>query len=77
MDETSDQTPPKQLHVLHDSKLDVERLQGDAADTPFLATPWADREAIEPGARVLLFLGDEQIRDLAPLALEKQWEIAC
>ena len=75
MDETSDQTPPKQLHVLHDSKLDVERLQGDAADTPFLATPWADREAIEPGARVLLFLGDEQIRDLAPLALEKQWEV--
>jgi uncharacterized hydrophobic protein (TIGR00271 family) len=75
MDETSEQTPPKQLHVLHDSKLDVERLQGDAADTPFLATPWADREAIEPGARVLLFLGDEQIRDLAPLALEKQWEV--
>ena len=74
-DEMPAQSPVRQLHVLHDSKLDVDRLQADAADTSFLATPWADRDAIEAGARVLLFLGDEQIRDLAPLALEKQWEV--
>jgi uncharacterized hydrophobic protein (TIGR00271 family) len=79
-DQTTGETtvPParaNKLAIIHDSKLDPERLATDVPEVPFEPVPWSDREAPGQGARVLLFLGDEQIRDLAPLALERQWEV--
>ena len=74
-EESTAQNSTVPLYVIHDSKLDVQRLENDTQDTAFTAIPWAERETVPAQSRVLLFLGDEQIRDLAALALEQQWEV--
>jgi uncharacterized hydrophobic protein (TIGR00271 family) len=75
----SEQTPslevPAELYLVHDASLDLDDLRAQAPDTPFTPIAWSERDTPPPAARVLLYLGDEQIRDLGPLALEKQWEV--
>ncbi|QFU75292.1 TIGR00341 family protein [Halioglobus maricola] len=60
-------------YLVHDSTLD-ERAETWAAGLEFV--PWSDRESVPAGATLLLWLGDEQIRDLAHLALEREWTVA-
>lgn len=62
-------------YLLHDSSLEQAAAAELAGNSGVVPTAWADRETIVPGARVLLWLGDEQVRDLAPLAMEREWEI--
>ncbi len=62
--------------LVHDSSFDAE------AAGPWLETllpqlvAYGDRESIPAGSTVLLWLGDEQIRDLSPLALQREWTVA-
>ena len=59
-------------YLIHDASFDPQEF-GEALDvTP---VPAAEREQVPAQSRVLLYLGDEQIRDLAPLALERRWEV--
>ncbi len=71
----SEKAAKVQLYLLHDSSLEPQRLAEKVPEVPFTPVPWAERESLEEGTRVLLYLGDEQVRDLAPLALERSWEI--
>ncbi|AQA19483.1 TIGR00341 family protein [Halioglobus japonicus] len=59
-------------YLIHDSSLD-ERAQTWGEGLQFV--PWAEREALPQDAIVLLWLGDEQIRDLAPLVMERNWAV--
>ena len=68
-------TPPPHLYVLHDATLDPVALSEEVPDIAFTAVSWSERDTPPSGARVLLYLGDEQIRDLAQLALDRAWEI--
>ena len=63
------------LYLVHDDSLDPQALSQRAEGIAFRALPWGERQQIPEGARVVLCLGDEQIRDLAQLALERGWEI--
>ena len=63
------------LFLIHDSSLDdmkIARL-GGLAKVTFLR--WAEREKPPRQSRVLCYLGDEMIRELATSALEREWEI--
>jgi uncharacterized hydrophobic protein (TIGR00271 family) len=66
---------PADLYLIHDSKLEPELM----AELSELATvtfvPWAERETPPAHARVLLYLGDEQVRDLAEQSMEREWEV--
>lgn len=63
------------LYLIHDSSLDEHEKAalGALASVTFL--PWAERETPQSQTRVLLYLGDEMIRELAAIALEREWEI--
>jgi uncharacterized hydrophobic protein (TIGR00271 family) len=68
-------SPARALHLLHDGSLDLAALAAQVPDVPFSAVSWSGRETVPARARVLLYLGDEQVRGLASLALELQWEV--
>ena len=59
--------------LVHDSTFEPERAASWLEEAQLQLVPWAARETIATGARVLLWLGDEQIRDLAQLTLEREW----
>ena len=63
-------------YLVHDSSFDPDGAAPwmDALSPTLLA--FGERESIPAGATVLLWLGDEQIRDLAPLALQREWIVA-
>ena len=63
------------LYLVHDSTLDPASLEDLPPGVDITFLPWSERETPPGEARVLISLGDEQIRDLAPLALERQWEV--
>ncbi len=67
--------PPLHLYLLHDDTLDPRALAGEVPGIAFTALTWNGRETPPAGARVLLCFGDEKIRDLAQLALDRQWEV--
>ncbi len=71
----SEAVDPVFLYLIHDSSLAPEAALELAQNHGLQAVPWADRETVPSNARVLLCLGDEQVRDLALLALERGWEI--
>lgn len=66
---------PPELFLIHDTSVDPQALAALVPEVSFLALPWSERETPSLGARVLLCLGDEQIRDVGHLALERQWEV--
>ncbi|KAA1194224.1 TIGR00341 family protein [Pseudohalioglobus sediminis] len=63
-------------YLLHDSSFEADRAADWVEAFALRATPWVDREEIPADATVLLWLGDEQIRELADLALDRKWVIA-
>ena len=63
------------LYLLHDTSLEPAAIAELTAQAPLEAVLWSERDALPSAVRLLLYLGDEQIRDLAPHALEKQWEV--
>ena len=66
---------PPELYLIHDTSLDPAALAQSVAATPFIAVSWSERDTPPAGARVLLCLGDEQIRDIAHQALQRQWQV--
>ncbi|MEH6586557.1 MAG: TIGR00341 family protein [Halioglobus sp.] len=63
-------------YLLHDSSFEADRASSWLEGAVIELLPFAERESIAAESRVLLWLGDEQIRDLADLALQRQWKIA-
>lgn len=63
------------LYLIHDGTLDLPSLRAIAPDRQVIGLDWGQRETPPPGARVLLYLGDEPLRDLVPSAIEKRWEV--
>ena len=63
------------LFLLHDSSFDTQRAEAWLQTHQPELVNYAERESIQPDSRVLLWLGDEQVRDLAPLAIERRWQI--
>jgi uncharacterized hydrophobic protein (TIGR00271 family) len=63
------------LYLIHDDILDLQALSELAANRHLIELQWSQRSTPPAGARVLLYLGDGQIRELAVLAMERQWEI--
>ena len=63
------------LYLIHDAGLEPEVIEAlsELADITFV--PWAERESPPALARVLLYLGDEAIRDLALKSLDRQWAV--
>ncbi|GAB5450317.1 MAG: hypothetical protein Hals2KO_06450 [Halioglobus sp.] len=64
-----------QRFLVHDAELDTERVAPLCAQEQIGLLPWEERETIPPGAHVLVFLGDERIRDISMLALQREWAV--
>ena len=64
-----------ELYVIHDGTLGLEPLSELAPGRRLIGLGWDQRDAPPAGARVLLYLPDEQLRELAPLAVDRQWEL--
>jgi uncharacterized hydrophobic protein (TIGR00271 family) len=63
------------IYLLHDDTLDTGSLAGLAPERQLIGLQWRQRSTPPARARVLLYLSDDQVRDLSPLMIEKQWEI--
>ena len=64
-----------ELYLIHDTSLDPAALAQSVSQHPFVAVSWSERDTPPAGARVLLCLGDEQIRDITHQSLQRQWQI--
>ena len=73
--EAAEDGASRELYLIHDTTVDPLALAERVPDISFIAVPWSERDTPVVGARVLFCLGDEQIRDLAHLALERRWEV--
>lgn len=67
------EVPP--LFLIHDSSLSAEDRAALAALAPLTFLSWTERDTPPHQARVLFYLGDEMIREVATRALERQWEV--
>ncbi len=63
------------MYLIHDTNLRAEAMAELSALGSVSFVPWADRDTPPQSARVLLYLGDEMLRELAALALERRWEV--
>ncbi len=68
------QPETSELYLIHDGKLDLRPLREVAQGRRLIGLEWDQRNSPPPGVRVLLYLPDYQVRDLASLAIENQWE---
>ena len=64
-----------ELYLIHDGTLEVQRVRELVRGRRLIDVEWALRDSVPAQSRVLLFLADEQVRDLISLALERQWEV--
>ncbi len=74
-DDTLRNTTAAGLYLIHDAGLEPETIEQLSELADIIFVPWAERDNPRPLARVLLYLGDEAIRDLALQALEQQWGV--
>lgn len=65
---------PSRLYLIYD-ELEPADLPSIGPDQQLIAFKWPDRREPPAGSRVLLRLADDQIRELVPLAIEREWEI--
>jgi len=66
---------PKPIYLVHDDQFDTAAATEGLAAIGATAVPWADRETVPAGSRLLLCVGDERIRDIAVSAPERQWVV--
>ena len=62
--------------MIHDGKLNLSLLSEIETDQNIAIQHWNERNSIPLNASVLLYISDEQIKELILIAIEKQWEIA-
>jgi len=74
-EEASDREVPPPLFLVHDDSLDRAVREADSGAQPAALLPWSDRDSAPDGARVLVCLGDERIREIALLALQRRWQV--
>jgi uncharacterized hydrophobic protein (TIGR00271 family) len=63
------------MYLIHDASLRADAIGELSALGGVSFVPWAERDTPPSGARVLVYLGDEMLRELADLALNRQWEV--
>jgi len=63
------------IYLIHDETLDLASLEELATGHRLVELRWEQRTAPPAGSRVLLYLNDDRIRQLARLASEQQWEV--
>jgi uncharacterized hydrophobic protein (TIGR00271 family) len=63
------------LYVVHDTQFETSSIDSESAEVDVVYVPWAERASPPEESRVLLCLGDELIRDVAQIALERRWEV--
>lgn len=63
------------IYLIHDDILEESSLFERAEDFELVFLHWEQRTTPPADARVLLYLGDEKVKELFPMALEKQWQI--
>ncbi|MDX1733100.1 MAG: DUF389 domain-containing protein [Halioglobus sp.] len=61
--------------LLHDDELTVDAVAEVCSAHGITLLPWSERESCPAQARVLLYVGDERTRDLAALAMERDWAV--
>jgi uncharacterized hydrophobic protein (TIGR00271 family) len=64
------------VYLIHDGTLDLQLLSEITTAQPITVQHWDDRNSIPLNACVLLYISDEQIKELTLTAIEKQWTIA-
>ncbi|MFT6285963.1 MAG: putative hydrophobic protein (TIGR00271 family) [Alcanivorax sp.] len=74
MDETNTAEAKPIATLLYDPALEDLGLKPEQHQQ-LTCNPWPDRADIPADARVLVCLGDEKIRDLVELAMERKWEL--
>ncbi len=62
------------LYLIHDDTLELEPLSRLAPARRLIGLRWDQRDSPPANARVLLYLPAGQICELAPVAVERQWE---
>lgn len=75
VDEELESPSESKNYLIHDHSLDSESMSELASIRGLVELDWDQRDTPPIDARVFLYLGDERIRELAPLAIERQWEI--
>jgi len=63
------------VYLIHDDTLDLDNFPRIDAEPAIIFLPMAQHAAPPPEARVLVYLGIDQVRELMPLAIERRWEI--
>jgi len=63
------------VYLIHDGTLDLEVLADAAPEQPITVLDWEQREAPPEGVRVLVYLDIDRMRELAPLGLERRWQV--
>ena len=73
----SEQESPRtsEIYLIHDDTLDIQSLSGNTPHQRLIGLNWKQRNTPPIRSRVLLYLGDEQIRALLQLILQKHWEV--
>lgn len=64
-----------ELFLVHDGTFDQQILSELDPELKLTTLHWDQRSTPPDGARVLLYVGDEQIREIVPLVIEKQWQL--
>lgn len=62
-------------YLIYDTELDTGLVEACCAQHGVALVPWGERANCHTDARVLTYVGDERVRDLAPLAMEKGWAV--
>ena len=63
------------LYLIHDGSLDLQPLLELAQDRRLIVLAWDQRADAPAGSRVILYLTAERVRELVPLAIERQWQL--
>lgn len=74
-DPNSPEEAPIETYLIFDSYLGHEEAAALQAIAPVTMLPYAEHGALPEAARVLLYLGDEQIRQLAEQAMSNAWVV--
>ena len=74
-EDTQEPVQTMDLYLIHDGTLALERLHDLVSHGRLIETTRDRLDSIPAQARVLLFLNEDDIRDLMPMAVDRQWEV--
>lgn len=64
------------MYLIHDDTLDEASLSEFSSDYQMELVSWPQRDGVPPEVQVFIYLNDERVKQLIPLALERQWQLA-